>query len=205
MKQGSFNIVFFFFMITTIGWVHAQQAIRETIAKQSETIKTVSAEFVQEKHLKILAKPMISKGKLYYQAPGSLRWEYFTPVRSILIANQGKTRRYIVKEAAIIEDTSARMQSTQIVMDEISRWISGRFDQNPDFRVEKKTGNTMILRPVNEAFSKIIFQIDIHLSDKPGVIQSVMIHENADSFTRLKFKNVTVNTELNPLLFTEIL
>jgi len=173
-------------------------------AQQDVTITTVSAEFVQEKHLKILENPLISKGKLYYQAPRSLRWEYFTPVRSILMVNQGQIKRYVVRDQKIIEDSSAKMQSMQIIMDEIAMWLSGRFDKNPDFAVENKTKNRIVLTPVKQAFSKIINRIEIFISDKPGIIHSVMIYESENSYTRLEFKKVILNEKLSDSLFKEI-
>jgi outer membrane lipoprotein-sorting protein len=183
------------FTVAIFGYVFAQETI---------DIKSVSADFVQEKHLKILAKPMISKGKLYYQAPGSLRWEYFNPIRSVLLVHEGDTKRYIIKDTEIIEDSSAKMQSMHIVMNEITMWLSGKYDQNPDFKVKHRTKKTIVLVPIKESFSKIISQIDIYLSQRPGVIRSVIIREGNDSFTRLDFKNVILNKTLNDSLFKEI-
>lgn len=193
-KKTKISIISIFF-VTIFGYVFAQEAIN---------IKSVSADFVQEKHLKILAKPMISKGKLYYQAPGSLRWEYFNPIRSVLLIHEADTKRYIIKDREIIEDSSAKMQSMHIVMNEITMWLSGKYDQNPDFSVKYRTKKTVVLAPVKEAFSKIISQIEIHLSKKPGVIRSVIIHEGNDSFTRLDFQNVILNEKINDSVFKEI-
>ena len=191
-------------VLTLFGYVFVRNTDSEVLEPQTKTIKTVSAEFIQEKHLKILAKPLISRGKLYYQAPGSLRWEYFTPIRSILLVDQGQTKRYVVRDQKIVEDSSAKMQSMQIIMDEIAMWLSGRYDENPDFIVEKKDKTKIMLTPAKEAFSKIINRIEIHLSDRPGVINSVMIHESEDSFTRLDFKKVILNEKLNDSVFKEI-
>ncbi|MCJ7772674.1 MAG: outer membrane lipoprotein carrier protein LolA [Desulfobacterales bacterium] len=204
MKKTIRYFLISIFVFTAIGNLLVKQADSGDIEQNKEGIKSVSAEFIQEKHLKILNKPLISRGKLYYQAPGSLRWEYFTPVRSILLVDQGQTKRYVVRDQKIIEDSSAKMQSMQIIMDEITMWLSGRYDENPDFAVEKKDKTTIILKPVKEAFSKIINRIEIHLSDRPGVINSVMIHESEDSFTKLDFKKVILNEKLNDSLFKEI-
>lgn len=195
MKTIAKISIIIIFSLTTFGYVFAQDTIE---------IKSVSADFVQEKHLKILAKPMISKGKLYYQAPGSLRWEYFNPIKSVLLIHEGDTKRYIIKDKEIIEDSSAKMQSMHVVMNEITMWMSGKYDQNPDFKVMHRTKQKIILTPVKEAFSKIISKIEIHLSQRPGVIKSVIIHESNDSFTRLDFKNVILNKKINDSLFKEI-
>jgi outer membrane lipoprotein-sorting protein len=184
--------------------VYSQQTGKDTIGQDANSIESVSADFVQKKHLKILAKPMISKGKLYYQAPRSLRWEYFSPVRSILLVHEGETKRYIVRDEKVIEDSSAKMQSMHIVMDEITKWLSGRFDENPDFIVESKTKKRIVLKPGKAAFSKIINRIEIYLSHRQGVIDSVTIRENEDSFTKLNFNKVVLNEKLSDSLFKEI-
>ncbi|MBW1812680.1 MAG: outer membrane lipoprotein carrier protein LolA [Deltaproteobacteria bacterium] len=204
MKRTIGYVVISIFVIITFGYVFAGQKDTEIIEKQTKTIKTVSAEFVQEKHLKILSNPLISKGKLYYQAPRSLRWEYFTPVKSILLVNKGKVKRYIIRDQKVIEDSSAKMQSMHIVMDEIAMWLSGRFDHNPDFAVQNKDKNRIVLKPVNQAFLNIINRIEIYLSDRPGIIHSVMIYESVDSYTRLEFKKVILNEKLSDSLFKEI-
>jgi len=204
MQKFTQTMLISIFVITICGFVYAQDKGGGSIEHRVNTIQSVSADFIQEKHLKILAKPMISKGKLYYQAPRSLRWEYFTPVRSILLVHGGQTKRYVVKDQKIIEDSSAKMQSMQIVMDEMTMWISGRFTENPDFAVERKSKDTIVLTPVKEAFSKIISRIEIQLSNKPGIINSVMIRENEESYTKLDFKKVILNKKLSDSLFKEI-
>ncbi len=85
-KMGNFiknmlgNITGLFFLIFP-GWANTWDGIKARAMK----IKSVKAEFIQEKHLKILKKPLISKGIFYYKSPGSLRWEYFSPVSAAFL------------------------------------------------------------------------------------------------------------------------
>ena len=44
----------------------------DEIRKVAKNIKSVSAKFIQEKHMKILSKPFISKGLFHFTAPSSL-------------------------------------------------------------------------------------------------------------------------------------
>jgi len=39
-------------------------------------------------------KTLVSKGRFYFQAPDSVRWEYLAPVRSVLPHAQGNIKRY---------------------------------------------------------------------------------------------------------------
>ncbi len=183
-----------------IGWADSWEEIR----KSAGDVKTVQARFTQEKHLKILAKPLISKGALYFRAPASLRWEYESPLRSIMLMHEGRTRRVIEKEGVFHEDAGADLQSMHVVVQEITRWLGGRFDDNPDFAAELAPGPTIVLTPKNDSLAAIIQRIELALSDKPGVIRSVVIHESETSYTRMTFENTELNAPIPLSTFQEI-
>ncbi len=186
--------------LTFLSWGDSWDQIRKT----AKDISSVEAEFVQKKHMAILAKPLVSKGKLYFQVPRSLRWEYVTPVNSILLMHEGTVTRFIKKGNNITKDSSARLQSMQIVLQEIIMWMKGNFDANPGFRPELKPGRIIVLTPKEKSMAAIIQRIELKLSDRPGVIQSVRIYENEKSFTVIDFMKVKMNTELPVSLFKSL-
>jgi outer membrane lipoprotein-sorting protein len=183
-----------------MGWADSWEQLREQAGK----VETIRAGFIQEKHLRILTKPLVSEGIFYYQAPRSLRWEYKSPVRSILLMHQGKIRRYIEGSSGLTEDSSAGLQAMQSVLQEITRWLKGDFDNNPMFSASLEGEGTIVLTPREKAFASIIKRIELVLSDRPGVIKSVTIYEGKDSFTKIEFQNVRVNDPLKDSLFQEI-
>ncbi len=182
------------------GWADSWEQLRE----QAGQVETIRAGFIQEKHLRILTKPLVSKGIFYYQAPRSLRWEYKSPVRSILLMHRGKIRRYIEGSGGLAEDSSAGLQAMQSVLQEISKWLKGDFGNNPMFSPSLKRDGKIVLTPKEKAFASIIKRIELILSDRPGVIESVTIYEGKDSFTKIEFQNVKVNDPLKESLFKEI-
>ena len=182
-----------------IGWSKDWDQLR----KDAGQIKTISADFIQEKHLQILSRPLISKGVFYYEAPGSLRWEYQSPIRSILMMHEGKVTRYIWGENGFRKDSGLSLQAMQIVLQEITKWLGGHFDDNPDFTASLEPDRKIVLTPKKKAFSAIIRNIELILSDRPGVIKSVTIYEGEKSFTRIIFKNVRVNEVLKETVFRE--
>ena len=44
-----------------------------SIRMAASQVNTVQAEFVQTKQLKVLKRPIVSKGTFYYQRPGKIR------------------------------------------------------------------------------------------------------------------------------------
>ena len=110
----------------------------EQLRRESANIQTIQARFVQKKFMKILVKPLISEGRFYYVAPDSFRWEYLKPLRSVVIADRGDTRRFTASGGKMIEDKSGGAQAMKIVLGEVTGWMSGKFDQNPSFTATLK-------------------------------------------------------------------
>lgn len=177
----------------------------EKLRQESAKIKTLQADFIQNKSMKILSKPLVSEGCFYFAVPDSFRWEYFKPLKSIIIAHKNNTKRYIYSEGKMIEDKTGGAQAMKIVLSEIAGWMNGRFDQNPSFKATiSKKGNTCItLTPVGESMTGIIEKIEITLTPKAGVVKSVKIMEGHDNFTRINFNNVKINSVINPSVFQD--
>jgi len=169
----------------------------------ADNLSSISAEFIQEKHMKILSRPLVSGGSFHFKAPSSLRWEYRYPVQSVLLAHDGATRRYIRRNGTIIEGSGAHLQSLHVVLEEITRWLKGRFDENPSFTVRQEPGPKIVLSPKEKSLALMIQRIELIFSEQPGIMKSVVIYEGEDSFTRLDFKNVILNQPLADSLFNK--
>jgi outer membrane lipoprotein-sorting protein len=180
-----------------LGWGDSWERIKST----AKDITSVQSEFTQKKHMEILTKPLVSKGKLYFQVPRSLRWEYLSPVNSVLLMHGGNVTRYVKKGGSVIKDSSAQLQSMQIVLQEIIMWMKGDFDANPAFKPELKPGRVIVLTPKEKAMADIIQRIELKLSTEPGVIRSVTIYESKKSYTVIDFTRVKMNVKLPETLF----
>jgi hypothetical protein len=183
------------------GWAGSWDEIRSTAA----TITSVQAAFVQEKHLPILAKPLVSYGAFYFQAPRSLRWEYRRPVQSIMSVHDGRVRRFVSTGLnGFHEETGGGIEAMQVVVEEITHWLAGRFDDNPMFESRLEPGKRIVLVPKNEAFQKVILRIVLNLGDQPGVMHSVVIYESEDAFTQLTFTDTVLNAKIDEAVFRQI-
>ena len=52
--------------------------------------------------------------------------------------------------------------------------------------------------------AKVIQKIELTLSERPGIIESVAIFEDEESYTQLEFKNVKLNRQLEDTLFLKM-
>lgn len=195
-------VLYITFCFMTVPLAHGGDWDR--IREKAINIQTINAQFVQEKHLEILIKPLISKGAFYFRAPGSLRWEYLSPIRSILLMHHGRIRRFMGGEKGFKEDAGPGLQGMEVVLKEITRWLKGEFSDNPDYHASLLGDNKIVMVPKNKAFAKIIQRIEILLSDRPGVIETVTIYEGKTSFTKIRFRHVNINGGLADALFETI-
>ena len=198
--KGFFLLLIFFFLMVS----PARADDWDRIRKEAGNIQTINARFIQEKHLEILVKPLISKGAFYFQAPGSLRWEYFSPIKSILVMHGGAVRRFIGSETGFKEDASPGLQAMEMVLKEISLWLKGKFTDNPNYAATLEGNSKIVMVPRDQAFKKIIQRIEILLSDRSGVIDTVIIYEGKTSFTKIRFQNVRINQGVAEALFESI-
>jgi outer membrane lipoprotein-sorting protein len=184
----------------------AADARFEKLRLESAKIKTMQADFTQKKFMRILSRPLVSTGRFYYDAPDSFRWEYVTPLRSVVISRNNKTRRFIYSDGKMIEDKAGGAQAMQIVLNDVSGWISGRFDQNPSFSaaIAEDVNTTITLSPVGKNVAGFIQKIEIILSPKTAAVQSVKIVEDASTFTHIDFQNVQTNKIIDPAVFQDV-
>ena len=200
-----FSISIFSFLILSLPVTVSAEGF-EQLRKDSANIKTIQARFVQKKFMKILARPLISEGRFYYVAPDSFRWEYLKPLRSVVIASSGDTRRYTLSGGKMIEDKSGGAQAMRIVLSEVTGWMSGKFDQNPSFTATLKEGTNILitLTPAGKSMSGMIEKIEITVSRKAAAVKSVKIIESANAFTQIDFTDVEINKVISSSVFQAV-
>lgn len=181
----------------------AQALTLEEVARDAARITSIEAQFVQEKVMPILAAPLESTGRFYFQAPDCLRLEYETPVRSLLLLNRGEASRYMEKDGAMVPDASMGAAGIQTVMTEISGWMAGRFDGGGfDVTLIDESGRvSVVLTPKEKGLAAYIRDIHLVLSETPGVFRQVTVYESGESFTRLTFNGVIPDGPMDQAVF----
>jgi outer membrane lipoprotein-sorting protein len=184
--------------VLSLGWGDTEEEIRTA----ADAVQTVRADFVQEKHMKILVRPLVSTGRFVYAAPGSLRWQYTSPIQSLLLMHDGNTARYTFQQGRWAAEAGFDLQAMQVVVEQIAGWLSGRFDQDGLFSARLTPGRRIVLVPKAEGFARFIERIELQLSQKPGVLSSVVLVEGPEAYTRIRFSDVQVNGPIEPSDFT---
>jgi outer membrane lipoprotein carrier protein len=181
-------------LLGQLGWADSLASIEAA----SRSVRSVAAEFTQTKQLKMLTKPIISEGKLYYHAPGEFRWEYATPIKSVLVKNKQGVHRVTWRGGKFQPDAEAKLKPVQIVLEQMEQWLRGDFSQTTLFEASLEAGPPARVKlvPRDKALGQFINVVYVAMSTTPGVVDSIEIWEGPDAVTRLKLKNVRLNQKL---------
>ncbi|MBN2495428.1 MAG: outer membrane lipoprotein carrier protein LolA [Deltaproteobacteria bacterium] len=176
----------------------------ETIREAARGIRSVQAEFVQTKRLRILREPLRSKGRLVFRGPDRLRWEYTEPLRSVLLLRGERVARYTLRRDRFVPDEAIRLEALRAVVAELRLWLAGRFRSSRHFRPEIEPGPhgpRLVLHPIDEELAALIQRIVIEPDTRAGVLRSVEIEEGPGAVTRIEILRVRLNEEVDEALF----
>ena len=174
------------------------------IQKEAENIESISSTFTQTKQMHILSKPLVSKGKFFFENPDSVRWEYTSPVKSILLMHKGTVKKFIYESQSFTEDQRSYLQSINVMLQEISLWTKGQFNTNKNFIAEFISGDVskIILTPKDKSIKQIIERIEIVLMpNKSNIIESITISEGEGNYTLFEFSNIEINKQIDDSIF----
>jgi outer membrane lipoprotein-sorting protein len=206
MIGGAFAVSFAGLTALLGPWLGAWTDTWASIRTAAGGVSTLQADFVQTKHLKLLKKPIVSRGKLYYRRPSQVRWEYTSPVKSIVILNARGVRRYTWQGNRYVRDPSATLGPIQVVLGEMNLWLSGAFSHSRVFVPTLQAGPPPVVRliPRARAVKQFVSSVELRLSSSPGVVDRIRIAEGPDTSTRIQLTHVKRNQPLADQLFQSI-
>lgn len=174
--------------------------------KRQKGITGLSAAVVQRKRDPLLKNEAVSRGKVWYRKPASLRWEVVSPERSVVVMDGRTVTTY---HPARKEAERRDMQD-----DFASRAALGFFDSGisaslPElerrFHVDLfRSGDEVVLRLVPRAkmLSRVIASIRIHQDPVEGRPRRIVVEGARGDRTETTFSGVTLNPEFPPDTFS---
>lgn len=198
-------------LLTTLcfqGRVAAQQAVsgeqaRQEISRVAAALTTMTCDFVQTKHLKMLRDEMVSKGKMYYQQPGKLRWEYTTPYTYVFILNDTKvvlkndTRNDVI-------DVNQNKMFREIVRLMMNTVVGNCLTDEKDFKVSVAVSSSeyvATLTPVRRDLKQMFTTIVLHFNRQSKMVSQVELLEKNGDRTVIELKNVQTHAAIPQEMF----
>ncbi len=174
------------------------------IAESSSGVSTISSNFLQEKHLKMMEKVIVSKGLFYFQKPDRLRWEFVEPSAFGFSVNGDSAKRWRGKKGHTRSFKISREPIFKVIIDQVFSWANADFKQlekGYDILVISKEPIVLKLIPRKPREKKIIDHLMLTFANAASHVDSVEVHEKGNDFTRIRFTNIILNEILQQNLF----
>ena len=177
-------------------------SFKQSVNAVAKKIITISSDFVQYKHMDFLSKDIETAGKMYFQEPNSLKWQYKKPYNYAIIFKNGK----------ILIDDEGKKSTVDIgnskIFGKINKLIvgsvSGNMFDDKEFTIsffKTKTNNITRLLPKDASLKKYIKQIELTFDNDDFTVVQVKLIESSDDYTRIVLKNKILNAKIDDSIF----
>jgi outer membrane lipoprotein-sorting protein len=145
--------------------------VRKWIERASK-LKSLEVEFTQERHLKTLNRPLVSHGRMWFKAPGSLRWQLGELPKLIAVQPEKGSDFFVLDpKARLARVFGANAGSPR--RSQMLAFLEAGFSQSMErfqqqFRIDKvetRGGTVLVEGQINDrraaaAVIKVVFLID---------------------------------------------
>lgn len=180
-----------------------KQDIIERINKAASGLKSMDCNFSQTKYLSLLSDKMVSEGKMYYEQPNKLRWEYTTPYQYLFIFNG--TKVYVGnKSRKDVIDTNTNKVFKEVARIMMSTVTGTALSNSSDFSIDVADDNNqwqITLVPQKKEMKKMFSKIILLFNKSNMMISEINIYEKNNDRTNIKLKNIKNNGTVNETLF----
>ena len=175
------------------------------IAASAASLKTISADFTQEKLSFMLREPIVSTGRFVYEKPDRLYWETGKPSLSGFVVNGDKARRWGSDRRAAETFDVQKEPLVNAIVEQVSAWARADFqwlEKRYRISVTGAAPTALKLYPLSSQEKKYIARLVITFSEDWSHVRSVHIYEKEGDQTRITFKNVILNEPVSGDLFS---
>ena len=200
--------IFFLFLTTLIQLAALAQDNSQQIISQingaTSKLSSMQCDFVQTKTVKMLNEKLVSKGRMYYQQPNKLRWEYVTPYTYTFVFNGQKVSLKKNNRSDVIDVNQNKMfrEIATIMMNSV---IGTSLTDRKSFKTTVKDTPAewvATLVPQSKELKNMFTSIVLHFNKEKAVVVKVeMLEKNGDT-TVIVLNNIIKNQKIDAKIFT---
>lgn len=202
------NIFYLLFFVTILAFGQEQKlsaaeatAFKNGVNATAKSTKTLSADFVQYKHMDFLSKDIETEGKISFKAPSMLLWQYVKPYQYSVVFKNNKISINDAGKKNAMDTSNSKMfaKLNKLIVGSVN---GDMFDEN-EFTISYfKSGEFILTRlvPKDAALKKYIKEMDLYF-DKKNMVSKVKMTEPSDDYTTIVFKNKVVNAPISDSVF----
>lgn len=180
------------------------QNITETINQSTADIETLSCDFVQNNHLKMLNDVVTANGKMYYSGGNKLRWEYTSPYTYTFILNDNQVLLKKDGHQDLIDVNQNKMfrEIARIMMNSV---LGKSLNDEKSFKTtieDKGTTYEATMVPIKKDMQQMFPSIKLCYDKKQKIINRVILSQKNGDNTEIILKNIVKNGKINDNVFS---
>lgn len=202
-------------IVCSIGLLYVQNAVAQTfvpvknevqwrqqLAVAAKNMKSIRADFVQEKVLSMLKDKLISKGTFALRQDQKVRLEYTTPFKYVMVINNGKIAIQDDNKTTQLDLHKNKMfqQINKIIVDGVQGNVANSADFNTHI-FESPTQLKLEMVPIPKSMKELFSSIVVTLDKKDFSAVKMVMNERSGDYTSIQFKNKELNATLPDQLF----
>lgn len=177
----------------------------ETWIARQKSLKSLDADFVQERKLPSLKKPIETPGRMRMVRPGKLLWELGKPAKTMAISD-GTTMTLLdvgKKRGKRIEAGSPEAKQFTMLSDESFRDLAS-FQQAFELVESRVTTGIyqLTVRPKDKAMRRNVSWMFLDIDMATQELRALAIELDDKTRIRTVFSNTRINPKIDPALFT---
>ncbi|MBN2244308.1 MAG: outer membrane lipoprotein carrier protein LolA [Candidatus Aminicenantes bacterium] len=192
------------FLLILLCTVIFAQTAEEIALKTENTLRsyrTFQADFKQFYFSTTIATPLEEEGRVYFQKPDLMKWEYQYPEKKIFLLKEDKILFYDQEENELIEDMGENEQYEAEILDLLSGEIGllKQYDvEISPFPTDDKNAYQLKLISKNNDDGTFIL---IEINEKTWLIQKAVFIDWAGNKTEFHFNKLKINLNFPKNMF----
>jgi outer membrane lipoprotein-sorting protein len=177
-------------------------AFKLKVGAVSKTIKTLTTNFVQYKHMDFLEKDIETSGKMSFKEPNVLLWQYKKPYSYSIVFKNGKIHIDDAGKKSAMDANSSKIfgKINKLIVGS----VSGNMFDEKEFTIsyfKTKSNNVARFVPKDPVLKKYINQIELTFDKEDATVVQVKLMESADDYTRIVLKDKVINAKIDDSVF----
>ena len=171
-----------------------EQEALDAIQKQYESVKTITARFVQKSYVKTMNQTLEARGKVQIKKPGKMKWVYNAPEPQVLVSNEKILWLYIPDEGQVTKVPVESIYSSNTP----ALFLAGKGKLTDSFdviKVSKEKGLiTVVLIPKEE--DNAVDRLVLVANSKSYQIVGSTVYDKLGNKTEIIFSDIRVNEKI---------
>jgi outer membrane lipoprotein-sorting protein len=183
----------------------APSNIEEVLARLEEKVsamQTLKADFIQEKKLAVLDRPLVLKGTIFMQKPDLFAWHVTEPLRYAMVIRKEIIRQWDEDTDQVEEISLSKNPAFKMAIAQMRGWFSGAYKSmlgEYEVTVVEEDPISLQFIPRKASFAReAIDSLTVVFESDERYIRQIRIMEKRGDSTLLTFVDTLLDSPIDP-------